>query len=148
MGIEVIIDANVLAEFFKESSPYSQLNQKVIRDRLLPIVLGGSKLRQEYARLQRLRSLIFELLSAGIIQTADDEAVDEEAQRLVDTECCQSNDHHVIALARCSRGRVLCSCDKALQGDFLDAALVSQPRGFIYGCDKHLEPMIKKYHLR
>ena len=50
---------------------------------------------------------------------------------------CKSNDHHIIALARISRARLLYTIDSALQQDFKNRHLLSRPRGRIYRSHKN-----------
>ena len=44
----------------------------------------------------------------------------------------QSNDPHVLALARASRARLLYTADQALIDDFKNAQLINHPRGKVY----------------
>ncbi len=52
---------------------------------------------------------------------------------------CQSNDEHVIALARADRKRahLLCTNDEALRSDFKNKSLIDNPRGTIYSPTRH-----------
>lgn len=60
------------------------------------------------------------------------DAVEAETGNLARTNLCASNDHHVIALARVSGARLLCSQDKDLHTDFRNRELINDPRGAVY----------------
>ena len=55
-----------------------------------------------------------------------------EETRLEKKGLCISDDPHVIALARISGARLLCSNDKDLQQDFGTKNLIDRPRGKVY----------------
>ncbi len=55
-----------------------------------------------------------------------------EAETSEVADYCRSNDAHVIALARLSGARRLCSADQLLHADFGDPELVNNPRGRVY----------------
>lgn len=50
---------------------------------------------------------------------------------------CRSNDLHVLALARVSGARTLCTADGDLRRDFKDSRLVARPKGSIYSRASH-----------
>ncbi|MDE0306934.1 MAG: hypothetical protein OXI87_18940 [Albidovulum sp.] len=45
---------------------------------------------------------------------------------------CESNDQHVLALARISGARLLYTNDQKLMDDFKNTELVSTPKGKVY----------------
>ena len=49
---------------------------------------------------------------AGRTQRCDDDSVEAETQAVKDMALCRSNDEHIIALARVSKARLLCSHDQ------------------------------------
>ena len=57
---------------------------------------------------------------------------------------CVSNDPHVIALARISGARLLCSRDQKLHSDFGNKHLVDNPRGSVYQDIPHA-PLIARH---
>jgi hypothetical protein len=95
------------------------------------LVYGGH-LATEYGRSGRISRAVEELLRAGRARREDDDAVNAET-RLV-TKPCTSNDPHVIALARVSGVRLLCTHDtnSGLMADFKNKELIDRPRGKIY----------------
>jgi len=95
------------------------------------LVFGGH-LGTELDRVDRARRFLRALLQAGRAIRIPDEAVQKEEAVVGSTGHCQSNDGHVVALARVSGARTLCTLDRALQQDFGNPKLVSNPRGKIY----------------
>ena len=101
------------------------------------LVLGGTKYRAEIARHQSARRFFVEQLRAGRAIRIEDAAVDEEEKRLQADEACSSDDEHVIALARASGARVVCTEDQALWVDLKNKALLDSPRGRVYRTADH-----------
>lgn len=95
------------------------------------LIVGGH-LGTELERLEKARRFLVSLLRAGRAkriparQVADEEAVVLQAGH------CRSNDRHVVALARVSGARTLCTHDKDLQKDFKNRQLIAEPRGSVY----------------
>ena len=133
----VIIDANVAAEVFAipVHDDYAPL-WKWIKHKDGRIVYGGRN-RTELAKLNNVRGRLKTLWSAGRALAEDDGIVDEEEKTVVKKNECRSDDPHVIALARVSGARVLCTNDRDLQTDFKDRNLVQAPRGKIYKNANH-----------
>ena len=134
----LIVDANVAARVFGEADdPEIQ----PVRDWLFSskqrskLVIGG-KLRAELLQIERVRQAVFQLGRAGRIRDIDDQEVDAEAATVEAGGLLQSNDSHVIALARTSGSRLLCSEDHALHDDFKNKKLVD-PKGKIYQNSSH-----------
>jgi hypothetical protein len=132
----IIVDANVAADVFTAGgNPNSDFHGIASRlfdkdDAGVCLSYGGTSLRNEYARVRSVWRIVVELDRQGRLDRADDADVDAE-------ECevepfCESDDPPIIALARSSEGRVLCSYDRALHQDFVDRRLVSNPRGNVY----------------
>lgn len=80
-----------------------------------------------------VRKYLLELNRAGRAVPWPDAKIASEEKRVR----CRSNDPHVIALARVSGARTLCSRDKRLHADFKDPKLVSNPRGSVYQTRQH-----------
>ena len=95
------------------------------------LVYGGT-LASEYDKSGRISSAVQELLRTGRARREDDKAVDAETRCIKPQ--CKSNDPHIIALARVSGVRLLCTHDKnsGLMADFKRKALIDKPRGRIY----------------
>lgn len=101
------------------------------------LVYGG-QLTRELEKAGRVRKYLLELNRAGRALPYPDAALETEARRVR----CRSNDPHVIALARVSGARTLCSRDTLLHADFKDAKLVSSPRGMVYQSSSH-RPLLR-----
>ncbi|HBL31677.1 MAG TPA: hypothetical protein DD490_33050 [Acidobacteria bacterium] len=128
----VIVDANLAGLVFG-SPPHPDfvpvLDWLQRRDGCL--VVGGH-LAAELSRLEKARRFVVQLQRAGIVRQVPAAEVAREEAEVARTGRCTSNDSHVVALARVSGARTLCTHDKALQRDFRNHQLVAEPRGAIY----------------
>ncbi len=79
-----------------------------------------------------IRKIILELDRAGRAKQYDANAVSEEIVNLQKSRLCCSNDQHIIALARVSGARLLCSRDNNLSSDFTNPQILNNPRGKVY----------------
>ena len=95
------------------------------------LVYGGA-LASEYQQSGRIMRRVLTLERAGKAWRENDEAVETETARI--TPQCKSNDPHIIALARVSGVRLLCTHDRrsGLMADFKNGALLDRPRGKVY----------------
>ena len=100
------------------------------------IVYGG-RLAGELMRIEKARRYLRTLLQAGRALRFQDDSVETEQAAVVGTGLCRSNDAHVVALARVSGARTLCTRDRDLQRDFRNPQLVSDPRGSVYQRREH-----------
>lgn len=138
----VIIDTDLAAHVFAISCPddFKPLWRWIL-DGDGCIVYGG-RLAGELNNIRRVREgtnrSLKQLSAAGKARLQDRTAVSMEERRVVAMKdsrgrrACKSNDCHVIALARLSGARVLCSADQTLHADFKNLMLVPSPKGKIY----------------
>jgi hypothetical protein len=132
-----IIDANLFSALLRaEGNDEMGLFKKALFQGKAYLVYGGH-LRVEYQRLERYRSILVEMDRKGIAKKVDDAAVDQETTRVRALRVCVSDDEHVIALARISGARLLCSNDAGLRVDFRNQKLVNRPRGNVYNRKSH-----------
>lgn len=123
-----ILDANLVGEVFKaDPSPAAAHFYEWMLTRRCRLVVGGT-LRRELEQAEAFVEWALDAALDGRLQSANDAAVDTLAQELVDADACQSDDAHVIALARISGARLLFSNDTDLMGDFRNQHLL-RPRG-------------------
>ena len=131
----LIVDNDVGQTFFssQRGDPYFPALDW-IRRKDGRLVVGGRLWIKEYHGTQRA-NLVQSLEQAGraIIYPASIVNAEEDAVKAD----CNSNDAHVIALARVSGARVLCTLDGTLEADFKNRALVDSPRGHIYKNASH-----------
>jgi predicted nucleic acid-binding protein len=132
----LIVDTNLAARVFAEPSEadFAPILDWLERDGCL--VVGGP-LAGELARIERARRYLLGLLRAGRARRIPDVQVDEERRTVEDMDLCRSNDIHVLALARASGARVVCTHDRDLQRDFRNPAILSRPRGSVYQRREH-----------
>lgn len=141
--MSLIIDANCANAAFSEPAhtDYAPLIKALAEGRA-KLVVGG-KLRKEYSRLGPVRRMFRALNQAGRALSIADEQVDAEEAKVVADFELESDDPHILALARVSRSRLLCSRDQALHTDFTNPTIINRPRGSIYQDASH-EPLIRK----
>lgn len=126
----LIVDANVAALFFQRPSPLDYtLAVKWLFEGKGILVYGGRN-ATELGKVTRAMDAIIELKRAG--RAVEIDAKEVGAQELKVQESCKSDDPHVIALARVSGARLLCSEDGNLHIDFKNLKLVPSPKGKIY----------------
>lgn len=93
-------------------------------------LVGGGRLLQELEKTYAFREWLKQALLAGRAVRPDDHRIGSETRALERAGSCQSNDPHVIAVARISGARFLYSDDQALQRDFKDRTLID--KGIVY----------------
>lgn len=101
------------------------------------VVFGGSKFRREIANSEKARRWFLALERAGRAKSIDDGQVDAEERALKNSGACCSDDEHLVALARKSGARVICTQDQALSRDVRDRQLLARPRGRVYRRANH-----------
>lgn len=131
----MIVDANIAHRaLIEENDPdFGEIHDSLFSN-VMPhakIVYGGH-LTTEYNQSNKLRRIVAQLDRAGRARQMENLPVDQEADRVERTGLCQSDDFHIIALARVSRVRLLCSHDQALHADFTNRLLLAWPRGKVY----------------
>ena len=129
-----IVDTNVYHEVFSagsQSDAGRYFYDWLMRRNGGTIVSGGEHLR-ELNRIADFKRVFGERLLAGRARRIPDEVVDAETDALQSQGVCNSNDEHVLALARVSGARLLFTNDDALQDDFRNRRVVGGTRGRVY----------------
>jgi hypothetical protein len=138
----IIIDVQLAHKVFREEKDPDE-EFKPIRDGLLSAQRGyikliyGGQLAVEYQRDNGILRFVLQLQAAGRARRVPDDEVNAETSFVCDMGYCKSDDEHIIALARVSGARLLCSHDQALHADFTDKRLLDGPRGKVYQCSEH-----------
>lgn len=101
----------------------------------LRLAIGG-QLKAEYLVNGNLRRALKTLEQAGRAPVLDETQVHAETQSVIKLGLCTSNDPHIIAIARLTGARVLCSNDTNLRTDFRNTGLL-RPKGRIYQNSSH-----------
>src|SRR4051812_21008296 len=110
----LIVDANVASSTFApEPAPEFKPILDALRSGEATAVYGG-KLTEEYAKLGPVRRFIAALDRAGRARQVPAAQIEAEMVSLQVSGSCRSNDHHILAIARVGRVRLLCSRDQAL----------------------------------
>jgi predicted nucleic acid-binding protein len=128
----LIVDANLASTVFA-SPPHPDFAPVLDwLDKQDGRIVFGGRLAKELEKLEKARRYLRTLLQAGRAWRLLGESIDQEEAVVEGTGLCRSNDPHVIALARISGARTLCTNDRNLERDFKNLQLVSNPKGSIY----------------
>ena len=129
----IIVDANCAVETLSErpSPDFKPVLDAVIAG-TNKLAIGGSTLNKEYQKLKGVWRFIRILDQAGRTQLCSVSEVDREMELVKTAFDISSDDPHVLALARISGARILCSRDKALHSDFGNPRIINRPRGKVY----------------
>lgn len=131
-----IVDASVASRFFNAPvDPELEPLWKWIEQRNGALAVGGKLLLKEYAEVGNAARLVRNWERAGLAHVVSASEVKAEANAIEGR--CTSDDAHVVALARLSGARILCSSDKDLHRDFRDPELINAPRGYVYQSAGH-----------
>lgn len=134
----LIVDANCALSTLS-AAPHA--DYQPVLDALLTgrrkLAIGGSKQKIEYQRLAAVWRFVRSLDQAGRARLIPDSKVDEEELLVKQRLDMASDDPHILALARISGARLLCSHDQALHADFCNGQIISNPRGKVYQNASH-----------
>ena len=126
-----ILDASCLNQVFgKKDRPEAGVKFFEWLENRGNLVVSG-KLRNELGKSYRF-SIWYQqaiLAGSGKVTDIEDSRVDEQTEILKNSESCQSDDEHIVALAQVSKARMLYSKDIDLHKDFQNSKLVTDPRG-------------------
>jgi len=130
----LIIDANLAAEVFRLPTPkaYVPIVEWLFSPRKDGRLVLGGQLSRELNKVGAARRFVLQLNRAGRARVLPgrEVAAEEDVVRAIGV--CKSDDPHVIALARLSGARTLCSQDGDLHRDFKNTKLIANPRGCVY----------------
>lgn len=131
----IIIDANCASKFAM-ADPESQPIAKWLMKRSSKIVIGGTKLKNEYSKLSKFAALAGQLAARGQVKSCDDEKTDALQAKIESENIISSDDPHIIAIAIISGARLLYSNDHALHADFGSTDII-KPKGRVYQNASH-----------
>lgn len=135
MNVCIIIDANLASLVF--STPVSD-DFRPIFEWILHhggALVHGGKNSVELYRVESARRLIREWARAGRAYQHPEKDVDKETRRVIAEGNCISDDPHIIALARLTNVRLVCTRDKDLHKDF--KSCLRKPPGSVYQRRSH-----------
>ncbi|MSR59715.1 MAG: hypothetical protein EXS05_19075 [Planctomycetaceae bacterium] len=140
----MIVDANVATEVFgtPTHSDFVAIIDWLTSPKVKGILVLGGYLTEELNRVKAARRFLLRLSQAGRARTEPTAVVNAETIAIQSS--CESDDPHVIGLARVSGARILCSRDAMLHGDFKNKVLVDNPRGHVYQTASHAT-LLRKY---
>jgi predicted nucleic acid-binding protein len=136
----IIIDANIAHKLIAEEN----MDAEPIRKWL---ITGRGKIATGWLNKEELercsfRPLFQQFILAGRV-TEYRAALIKDAHAALNMGDLQSNDAHIIALAKVSNSRVVFSDDRALQADFKSAKFLTNPRGKVYQRAAHRRLLVK-----
>ncbi len=137
----LIVDACVANEVFPDRTSTSNDSffplRKDIQSGRFVLVYGG-RLADEYQKCSAsMQKILLELGRAGKTLRVSVDRIQAETITLKTDGFCVSNDVHVLALARASGARVVCTSDDDLKKDFKNPQIVSKPRGKVWSAAAH-----------
>ena len=144
----MIIDKNVAGEVF--GNPCKKDYQPIFSwiDKKNGCIIYGGKNAIELFEVDKARDAIIKLDRAGKAKKMDYCELDKIEDSIVKSGFCVSNDPHVLALARISGTRFLCSKDVDLISDFGNLKILPVPHGKVYKGYQSVEMLRKdgNYH--
>lgn len=133
----IIVDTNVASSVFEgRNLDFQPVLDWLSKSKDGRIVIGG-KLEDELRNHAKANQFLLSLNRAGRTIRISKEQLSPEINQLSRNGICCSNDIFIIALARISGARILCSLDFNLCRDFRNKKLIDNPRGKIYRNQKH-----------
>jgi hypothetical protein len=144
----VIVDADLAALVFSKpvNADFKPIIDWLTSPRKNGKLVYGGQLAAELDLVKAAGRFVRSLQQAGRARLIPDNDIAEEARRVADQ--CVSNDVHVIALARVSGARILCSRDTNLHTDFTNPVLITKPRGRVYQNIAHRDLLQRYGHTR
>ena len=101
------------------------------------VLVVGGKLLQELTESPKFKKWFQEAQQAGRARRISDDEVNNETENLRKQRICQSDDEHVLALARVSGARLLFTNDQDLTRDFKNRQIVPGVPGRVYTTRKN-----------
>ncbi|MBI1729569.1 PIN domain-containing protein [Candidatus Acetothermia bacterium] len=129
----IIIDEDVASLVFRDpphTNFHAALNWLTHSKKNGKLVYGGT-LKEKLFNITAARRFILELNRNGRLNIVAESEFRKELESVEGSKSCRSNDTCVIALARLSGARTLCTNDKDLMRDFTNPKLI-RPKGKIY----------------
>jgi hypothetical protein len=131
----LIVDVNAVHLLIQGDHGHEPVNAALAKKHTF--VSYGGHLAEEYAKSRQIVAWINELRRSGTAVLVPSAAVNKEQDTVERSGLCQSNDPHIIALARVGKARLLCSSDTGLHADFTNPQLLSSPQGRVYQKPSH-----------
>jgi len=132
---DIIIDNNYIHKVIDRHPDCSELWKAMfgITNKKLRMVIGG-KLKEELFKQTSKLKIYAIWEQAGRLRSGNCLDINSEEIRVSANLNINSDDPHVLALARVESVNILCSNDEALISDFKNPAIIS-PRGKVYKTD-------------
>ena len=126
----IIIDADVASNLQPPSSDAKPVIDSIQKRKML-LVIGG-KNTEELILNKKVGQWLAELYRSNMVRIILEPDIEREEHILLGLGQRQSNDDHILALARASGARLLFSRDNDLAQDFKNRIFLNEPRGSVY----------------
>ena len=136
----LIVDNNIVRRVLivQNDPDFGEISRALFTGQPYPArLVYERRLRAEYETNTEVSFQFLVLVRAQRAILAPDAPIQAEMDALQESGLCKSNDLHILALARVTGVRLLCSLDQPLHTDFTNAALLSKPRGKVYQNASH-----------
>ena len=127
-----ILDNNVRHEVFGDNQTEAGKFFLDWLDKKDGILVVGGKLLQELSGYSNFVQWLQQALLSNRARRISDQEVNNETENLREQRICQSNDEHVLGLARASGARLLFTNDQDLTSDFKNRQIIPGVRGRVY----------------
>lgn len=131
----IIIDASVISDLQPPSDDAKPVVDSIEKRRVL-LVIGG-KNTEELSWNNKVERWLRGLRRANVARVIPKSDIEQEEKVLSQLGLHQSNDMHILALARASGARLLFSRDENLGQDFKNRTLLGGTRGSVYKHRSH-----------
>lgn len=137
----IIIDTNRLGTFLHSDNEDSVPIHKWLKKNGTLIYSTGGKFKAEIG--QKAKNKLLPYHQAGMAKHIPHHQFAEEEHALEGQTALQSNDIHILALARSTGARLLYTSDKNLIQDFKNRKFIDQPRGKVYSGKRNADLLNK-----
>ena len=127
-----ILDANVVSEVFGTTTPEAGERFRQWIDAESGRFVTGGKNFRELEQMKLAERWLLDAIRSGKIKKENDSVIDQWTEDIQHAGGYQSDDPHILALAKVSGARLLYSNDNDLRKDFKNRNLIDNPQGRIY----------------
>lgn len=138
----IIVDANTASSIFTNTPrrDFMPIRNWLFNSNKDGKIVSGGKLSEELNN--KAKASIRTLNQAGRARIIPSSEIERETNNILRNYTLKSDDPHILALARVSGARTLCTLDRDLEKDFTNRDIINNQRGKIYKYSSHL-PLLK-----
>ena len=134
----IIVDANIASNVFANTplNDFIPIRNWLFNSNKDGKIVAGGKLSIELSRKAQVS--IRTLNQAGRARIIPNDEIKRETNNILRNYTLESDDPHILALARVSGARTLCTYDRNLEKDFKNKDIINNQRGNIYKYSSHI----------